>query len=265
MDQACFGLKDHMVEYLRSMTDATQLEEECVVTLPINTFDNRWVDVSVRERAPGFFVVSDSGKAWDELFVQGISLTENVAAKFATIASRFGIHFDNGRFEVATKQELLQHSIWTVGQCSSLAMSELISHKPVAEEDPKRDIGGVISNWGSRFGFVTQTNIKVRGLTADHTFDFVATDMSTHIAVNLLAPSSGGLGSAERYGFQSLDLKDTSEGRWRKMAILSRPERWSAEARNLIKKHADKVIDFQNIQSSRSPIITSLDDLRKVA
>jgi hypothetical protein len=89
--------------------------------------------------------------------------------------------------------------------------------------------------------------------------------MSRTIAVNVLAPTSGGFGRAERYGYQALDLKNTPEGQWKKMAILTSPDRWSGDARNLISRLADKIIDFRNPSHARDPILNSLEELRNVA
>jgi len=261
----CSSVKELMAEYLRSMTDVCQVDDECIVTLPINTFDQRWVDISVQQRSPGYFIVDDSGKAWDELFSQGVAMTEVVSSKFSIIANRFGVEFVKGRFRVGCTPELLQHSIWTIGQCSSLAMSELISHRPSIEKDMKKAVGGIITDWGIGSGFRVRSDQIVTGRVSEHTFDYVAMDQGNVIAVNILAPGSGGLGRAQRYGYQAFDLENTPEGRWKKMAILSRPEDWSNEARRLVERFARKVVDFHNPQNDREPISASLDELRKAA
>jgi hypothetical protein len=261
----CSSVKELMVDYLRSMTDASQVDDDCVVTLPITTFDQRWVEVSIKQRSPGQYIVDDGGKAWDELFVQGVPLTENTSSKFTAIASKFGVDFEKGRFRVGCNLELLQHSIWTIGQCSALAASELIDHKPSAEKDLKKAVGGIVTDWSGSVGFSLQFDRTARGRYADHKFDFVATDLANTIAINVLAPSSGGLGRAERYGYQALDLENTPEGSWKKVAVLSRPEYWSYDARMLVKKFATRVVDYQNPQNAREPIFTCLNELTNVA
>lgn len=258
----CSSVKELIVDYVRSMTDASQIDGECVITLPLNTFDQRWVEVSVMQRSPNYYIVDDSGKAWDELLTQGVAMTDVVRAKFQTIAERFGVEFAKGRLRVGCTFELLQNSIWAVGQCSSLAMSELISHRAAVEKDTRKAVGGIIQDWSLSAGFRVQSDTTVTGRVSQHTFDFVALDEGNVIAVNILAPGSGGKARAERYGFQSFDLENTPEGRWKKMAILSRPDEWSFEARNLIKRFAGKVVDFHNPQNDREPISASLDELR---
>jgi hypothetical protein len=261
----CSSVKELIVEYLRSMTDVSHVDDECIVTLPITTFDQRWVDVSVIERSPGYFVVDDSGKAWDELYSQGIAMTDVVESRFAAIAHRFGVEFQKGRLRVGCPQELLQHSIWSVGQCSALAMNELIGHKPITEKDTKKAIGGIISDWGLTAGFRVQLDRRVTGKTYQHTFDFVAADDSNIIAVNILAPGSGALARAKSYGFQNLDLANAPEGKWKKMAILSRPDEWTFDARQLVETFANRVVEYHNPQNDREPLSRSLDDLRKAA
>jgi hypothetical protein len=261
----CSSVKELMVDYLRSMTEASQEDGDCVVTLPISTFDQRWVDVSIQQRSPGNFVVDDSGKAWDELFAQGVAMTEVTSAKFASIANRFGVEFVKGRFRVICNHEYLQHSIWTIGQCSSLAMSELISHRPSVEKDLKKAVGGIITDWGIGAGFRVQPDRMAVGKTAEHIFDFVASDTGRVIAVNILAPGSGGLARAKQYGFQSFDLDSSPEAHWKKMAVLSRPEEWSYDARALVKRFAQSVVDFHNRQNDLEPIQKSLEELKKAA
>jgi hypothetical protein len=261
----CSSVKELMVDYLRSMTDISQVDDECIVTLPINTFDQRWVEVSIQQRSPGNFVVDDTGKAWDELFSQGVAMTDVVSTKFSTIANRFGVDFVKGRFRIGCSLDLLQHSIWAVGQSSSLAMSELISHRPSVEKELRKAVGGIITDWSITAGFRVQTDINVVGRTATHTFDFVTIDDGNAIAVNVLAPGSGGLGRAQRYGFQAFDLENTREGHWKKMAILSRPDDWSYDARALIEKFAKKVVDYRNPQNDREPIHRYLDELSRAA
>lgn len=261
----CSSVKQSMIDYLRSMTEASQEDEDCIVTLPIVTFDQRWVDVCVTERSPGNFVVDDSGKAWDELFTQGVAMTDVVSSHFTAIANRFGVDFAKGRFRVGCNLELLQHSIWTIGQCSSLAMSELISHRPSIEKDLKKAVGGIIRDWSIGSGFRVQADRVVEGEKTEHTFDFVAAEDANVIAINILNPGAGGLARAQRYGFQSLDLRPSPADKWKKMAILARPDEWSNDARNLVKKLAQSVVDYRNPQNDREAIQMSLEELRRVA
>jgi hypothetical protein len=247
------------------MTEASQDDEDCIVTLPIGTFDQRWVDVTIKQRSPWNFIVDDSGKAWDELFSQGVAMTDVTSSKFSAIANRFGVDFERGRFKVGCNLELLQHSIWTIGQCSALAMSELIGHRPSVEKDLRKAVGGIITDWSINKGFRVQADRLAVGRTTEHTFDFVAVDVGKVIAVNILAPGSGGLARAQRYGFQALDLENRPEGHWKKMAILSRPDEWSYDARNLVKQFAQSVVDFHNRQNDTEPIQTSLEELRTAA
>jgi hypothetical protein len=141
-------------------------------------------------------------------------------------------------------------------------MGELISHRAAVEKDARKAVGGIIKDWSLTAGFRVQSDKVVTGKVSQHTFDFVAADEGNVIAVNVLAPGSGGLARAERYGYQSFDIAGTPEGSWKKMAILSRPDDWSYEARNLIKKFAEKVVDYHNPQNDREPISQSLDELR---
>ncbi len=264
---ACSSVKESMIDYLRTFTDASRVaDDSCVLTLPISTFDQRWVEVSILERSPGYFVVDDSGRAWDELYVQGVSMTDTVDSKFASIALKFGVQFEKGRFKAGCQIDELQQSIWAIGQCSALAMGGLIDHVPSIDKELKKSVGAIIRDWSVEFGFRVKPDEVVSGKNSKHKFDFVAESFSKEIAVNLLTPTSGGaLGRAERYAYQTLDLDGTPYSQWKQVAVLSRPRDWSYDARALLKKFAGKLVDFHNPQNDRESLYRALDELREAA
>jgi hypothetical protein len=103
--------------------------------------------------------------------------------------------------------------------------------------------------------------VHAKGRTAQHTFDSVTKSGELTIAINVLLPGSGALGRAQRYGYQSLDPEGRPEQEWKKMAILARPETWSAEAKRLVSDFAAKIVDFSNPKMAREPIRKSLEEL----
>jgi hypothetical protein len=263
---ACSSVKESMIDYLRAFTDASQVSDEtCVLTLPISTFDQRWVEVSIEQRSPDYFVVDDSGRAWDELYVHGVSMTDTADSKLSSIASKFGVRFEKGRFKIGCKIDSLQHSIWAIGQCSALAMGGLIDHVPTADKELKKSVGSIVRDWGNEFGFRVKRDEVVHGTNSPHKFDFVAEDYSNGIALNVLSPTSGAYGRAERYAYQALDLAKTRYAQWKQVAVLSRPLDWSYDARDLLEKFAAKLVDFHNPQNDRESLYRALDELRIAA
>jgi hypothetical protein len=211
-------------------------------------------------------VVDDSGRAWDELYVHSVSMTDTADSKLSSIANKFGVRFEKGRFRVGCKIEGLQHSIWAIGQCSALAMGSLVDHVPTADKELKKSVGSIVRDWSAEFGFRVKPDQTVVGTDSVHKFDFVTEDISKGIALNVLTPTSGGaLGRAERYAYQTLDLKETKYAHWKKMAVLSRPEDWGYDARSLLGKFASKLVDFHNPQNDRESLYPALDELRMAA
>jgi hypothetical protein len=267
MQQAdCSSLKDALVTYLSENTEVASSGNDCIITVPMNTLDNRWVDVVVEPRGSDYFHVHDSGKSADELFLQGVSPSEGRTAILQAIASRYAVHLDNGRFLVGCGRDHLQHSIWTIAQCSSLAMAEILRHHPSAEEESvKSAVGRIVTDWGKQRDYSVRSDVQEKGKIGQHTFDFVTSDSGVTVAINILNPTSGALARAERYGYQSLDLKDTAAGQWKKLAVIANPAAWSAEARRIVGSLAAGVIEFNTPSQSRSSVIDSLDELLKAA
>jgi hypothetical protein len=262
----CSSLKDSLLSYLSGMTDVSQDGDDCIVTVPINTFDNRWVDVAVEDKGSDFFLVHDSGKAADELFLQGMTFSDTRTGVFHLIANRYGVQFEEGRFIVGCKRDLLQHSVWTIAQCSSLVMSELLRHRPSADEESvKSAVGQILTSWGRNRSVRIEPSFKTNGKIAQHTFDFLATDINSIVAVNVLNPSAGALGRAERYGYQSLDLQGTRAESWKKLAVIANPHVWSAEARRIVNKCASKTVDFVSSKDSQQYIVNTVEEMIKAA
>jgi hypothetical protein len=181
------------------------------------------------------------------------------------IANKYAVDLDDdGRFLVGCKADHLQHSIWAVAHCSSLVMSELLRHKPSIEDEAVRSaVGGIITSWGSDRRVRVQKNVSAQGETAQHSFDFIADDGTSKIAVNVLNPGQSSIGRAQRYGFQGLDLRN-SHSSFRNLAVLAHPEVWSPAAKSLVTKMANRTIEYSAPVAS-VVLYESLDALRELA
>jgi hypothetical protein len=260
----CNSIKDSFLAYLAEQTTAHSVDGDCIITVPMNTLDNRWVDVAVEEKTPGFFLVHDSGKAADELFLQGVAMSEKKFDIFRSIANRYAVELEDGRFLVGCKAEHLQHSIWAVAHCHSLAMGEILRHKPTIEDEQVRAaVGGIITSWGAERSVRVQRNVSAQGNTTQHVFDFIADDGRSKIAVNVLNPGQSSIGRAQRYGFQGLDLR-AAHSSYKSLAVLAHPEVWSESAKGIVVKMANRVVEYV-APAATSSIYQSLDHLRGAA
>lgn len=258
----CSSIKDSFLAHLGNLTDVHDSGGECVVTVPFNTVDNRWVDVIVMERGNDFFLVHDDGRSADELFLQGMSMTDGRISVLQSIAGRYGVNIDDGKFVVGCKRELLNHSIWTVAHCSALATAELLRHRTSAtDEAAKTAVGQILTTWGATQGVRIQRSVPAKGYIAQHNFDFVAEGANV-VAINVLNPSSGALARAERYGYQELDIRETYAGTWKKLAVLANPGQWSTEAKRIVSDLASKTVEFiPSSESSQSLVIEAVQEL----
>src|SRR3977135_4356014 len=102
----CHSLKQSLIAMFASELEVTTANSACIVTLPLKTADDRFVDVFV-EPVPGSLIVyvHDGAKATAELFAQGIHHTETQESMMKGIALAHGAYFQNGRFQIACANE----------------------------------------------------------------------------------------------------------------------------------------------------------------
>lgn len=262
----CSLIKESFLAYVANRTMVHEAGGECVITVPISTLDNRLVDVYVESYGKDFFRVHDSGKAVDELFLQGVSLSARKSELLLKLARHYSVSFSNDVFTAGCTSSSLDKTIWAVAHASSMAMTELLRHSPGTGEDElvKSAVEKIITSWGSDNQIIVGREISVRGELAQHTFDFVAQSERNVVAINVLSPGSSAIGRAQRYGFQGLDLLSRYP-RYQKMAVLANPDSWSNESRHLVKEIATRVVEFSTIATSAREVVTTLDSLFKSA
>ncbi len=244
----CQSTKESLMAYLASATNVAQVGQSCVATLPIPTVDGRLVDVFVENTIGDYFVVHDGGKAVNELILQDLRITDSIAEHFESLAKRFGISFTDETFKGTVRAAEIQSTILAVGMCSGLAMGQLVGHVPMPLEEPVRDqFGHTLRAWAKK-RFKVAGDVTIKGQYAKHRFDFVAYPKQQHaptMAMSVLLPGSNSLAAAERFGFKTTDLRSSRKYRdWKKVAIQGRAGLWSHEARNLLERCADVVIEL---------------------
>jgi len=244
----CDSVRDSLMNYIASTTAVSQVGDSCVATLPIPTVDGRLVDVFIETTLGDYFVIHDGGKAINELILQGLNITDSITQHFDALARRFTISYTDETFKTSVRPNEVKNAILAVGMCSGLAMAQLIGQIPVSTEEPIRDqFGHALRGW-ARKRFKVNDNVTVRGDYAQHRFDFVAyprTSKVPTVAMSVLLPGSNSLAAAERFGFKAADLRSNKKyGSWRKVAVQARSESWSSEAKALLQRCADMVIEL---------------------
>jgi hypothetical protein len=243
----CRDMREALAEHLVSATAMTQAGNSCVITLPIPTVDGRLVDVFI-ETFGDYCTVHDGGKAINELILQGVKITDSITEHFEALAQRFQVSYTDESFKIAVKAADAQRAILSVGMCSGLAMAQLVGHISAPMEEPLREqFGHAVKGW-AKSKFKIADGVTVKGDYAQHRFDFVAYPKKSHdppVAMSVLLPGSNSLAAAERFGFKTTDLNTTQKYRnWKKVAIQGRSESWSAEAKALLQRCANVVIEL---------------------
>lgn len=247
METKCQSISKLLIDSLTTSTVAHQVGQACAVTLPIPTIDGRRVDVFIEQRMNDYCVVHDGGKATGELILQGVNLTESIVSHFEHLAKRFGVSYGNDAFSATGKSANVTSMVLSVGMCSSVAMGQLVGHiSALAEEPLRQQVGSVVKGWARR-RFKVLPDVLVPGGHAKHRFDFVAypkKSTANTVAMSVLLPGSNSLAAAERFGFKTTDLEDTQYHAWRKVVVQGRSDTWSAEAKAILSRCADLVIQL---------------------
>lgn len=246
----CSLIKTSLIDYLKQEVEVTALKDRCVISLPIKTLDDRFIDVVVESKLADFFLVHDAGKTLNELFSQGISLTDTKMAYFTAMAKKFGAELHGDIFSIGCKAEGIQNSILAISQCASLAMFELLSHRPEFEEESLSSrVAKTLNVWRPTFIISIDRGVTVRGRRYPHRLDFVAVASSDNghptSAVKLLPPTYSGQVQAERYAYLVLDLERTSYETWKRVAVLTKAETWPIKALQMVRELSNATLELR--------------------
>jgi len=235
----------------------------CVATIPFPTIDNRFVDVFFEHRAADYLLIHDGGKAVNDLILQGIKITDFMHREFEMLAKRFDVAYADEMFQTGAKLGEVANKAYAVAMCSAVAMTRLLDGSRPLEESPiNAQLATVLRRWGRRKARV-QERVSVKGEVKQHEFDFVLHPRGSQpIALSILNPTAGPLSAAERFGFKSGDLKGTRYGQWKRVAVEVKAEVWSRDARMIVQRFSDAVIEAPSGQlPSFQDISATLDSL----
>jgi hypothetical protein len=249
MDKTCSFLKESLAAVFANELEVMTVESGCIVTLPLKTIDDRYIDVFV-EQMPGsknFIYVHDGGKNTAELSAQGIHPTDTQTTLFKGIATAHGAIFQSGRFQILCKNEAeVERAVVAIGQCAALSMVEFASHIPNIEDEPLTSrVARALQQWQPNSVEIRRRHF-VRGKTGvEHLFDFVAMPAKSavrHVALKLLPPSVGPSWQVSRYGFLVLDIEAQEAAKWSRLAIVSKAEEWPQKAIDIVRDLSRDVI-----------------------
>ena len=248
----CRYIRDGLLKFIGRRLRVSDYRGLCVVTLPMETLDGRFVDVYVGEYGAGDQVeVHDGGKTASELYAQGIHLTEprrrHVLEK---TAHRLGVSFDadDDTFKATVRASDMYEAILAVAQCASMAMHEVLYHRPAVQRMPvPAMVRRTLTKWETH-DFDIYRKFSLKGVWnggALHEFDYVAAstrDEATHVAVQVLATTHGPKVQARMYGFLVLGIRGTDYEKWPRIAVVSNPNRWSPSLLKQVGEWSDEVI-----------------------
>ena len=130
----CSSIKSAVVAAWTANTSVKTRGLTCVLTLPIQTLDGRFVEVFVEQKFGDSLLVHDAGKTVGELHVQGMHWTDSRRAILKGIAERFRVQLDErGVFQTLCKKNAVQQAVLAISQCASVGMFEAAQHQPVID------------------------------------------------------------------------------------------------------------------------------------
>ena len=247
----CGTIKQGLLSYFQQEISIDTIRDQCAITLPITTLDQRLVTIYVEKRTDDFYLVHDGGKTVSELFSLGIHLTDNKAELFSRMAKSLGIGFGDRLFQTGCKVGGLQQAIITVAQCQVLAMTDVLQQKPTLEDESMTSrVRRTLDEWKPKYINKIEPNITVKGKHDKHRFDFVSYPKPkpphSTVAIKILAPRHSSIWQADRYGFFVLDIEKTLYAKWKKLALVTKSESWSESALKLVSQLSDETISVES-------------------
>ena len=250
MEQAnCNSVRESLIKRLNEDIYAIQVADHCILTLPFRTLDDRYPDIFVDKKLGGSYLVHDAGKTASHLFAQGIHMTEGRIGFLKQIASRLGVEFADGAFQVLSDDGTLDAAILAIAECVVLGTTDIANHKPTFEEEPVTSIiKRTFDTWKPDFIDQVKTRVLLKGRKTTHPVDFVAfpsREQIATVALKVLAPSYSPQAQAERYGFLVLDTEGTIYGEWQKLAVVTKVEQWPKAPLSLVRQLSSRTIELK--------------------
>ncbi len=245
----CRHVRDSLLEFFGRRLEVAAIGGRCVVSLPMETLDGRFVDVYVEPKAYGHVEVHDGGKTVSELYAQGIHLTEPKRRHvLCEAADMLGTHVDGEDAITKTVHASgMCEAILAVAQCASLAMHEVLYRKPAVQKMPVVSmVRRTLTGWKTpEFDIHRKFRLKGASSGALHEFDYVAAskrDAATCVAVQVLSTTHRPTVQARMYGFLVLDIKGTEYDDWPRIAVVSNAAGWSSSLLQQVDEWSDEMI-----------------------
>jgi hypothetical protein len=166
------------------------------------------------------------------------------------MAKKFGAELQGDIFTTGCKISEIQNSILAISQCASLAMFELLGHRPEFEEESLSSrVAKTLNVWRPPYIIGIDRRVTVKGQRFPHHFDFVAVASSDNghptSAIKLLPPTYSGQVQAERYAYLVLDLERTSYDTWKRVAVLTKAETWPIKALHMVRDLSNATLELR--------------------
>ena len=257
----CQSIKESVLAHLTGCTSVERSGDLCIITLPVQTVDDRLVDVFVEMRNQDFYLVHDAGKAANELILRGLNITASMHRHYAQLSQRMGVQWADEMFQSGCKSSAIAATAMAVAQCSSIATMDLMSlNNEPEEEGYRQQFGSALRTW-SRSRASVKSQIPVKGEWRQHTFDFVAYPKhGMPIAINVISPAGSAIGAADRAAFRYKDLAGTTYDTWKKVLVQTHAETWSKASSELLGKCSSLVIP---INTGEHPTPTMIENYFK--
>src|SRR5580658_7810810 len=150
--ERCSIVKDSLVKHFGARLNITDDNDQCILTFPTKTLDNRFVSVIVEEKLGGYYAVHDGGKTESALFCEGLSITDSVRENQRRIARVFGVSVSERIIQKTCTREELNETILSVAQCAAMFTTQLLLHEDAPEESISKKVFRALTLWKPGFG-----------------------------------------------------------------------------------------------------------------
>ncbi len=124
--KTCHSIRESLLTFFGQQVEVSAVDQNCVLTLPLKTLDDRYIEVFVESTVGDYVMVHDGGNAVAELFLQGIHMNDTRETQMRRIARRYGAAFENNTFTIGCRPAVVNTAILAIAQCASLAVFDVL-------------------------------------------------------------------------------------------------------------------------------------------
>ena len=226
------NVAEQYLRWLSSEIETHPLDEGYVVSIPFERPDGEYIGLEINSLPGGNIRITDMGDTLGYLFVNGLTLSDNMIDRAKHISKRYGVSLEDGPLAIEAEPESIGEAFHQIVQ-ATIAVTDLIQMRRSTKPHVVRfddAVESVIRHSGATY----HTKYKIPGRLEDHTFAFhVNSGRNLLIQPITAAGEDAAHAMAERWAYRFYDVIQSNKI-WRPHAVLDdRSEHLDAESMSI--------------------------------